>query len=360
MQTRSTTLRNSGFSLLHLAVALLCLIPVVVEADSNLPPHGQKMVKVNYVPLVIGGIEKGQPLVKVRINKTTEATFLLDTGAGTSIISDTLAKRLGMNLEPAVADNGEPVSIFTKKMLMGRVSSLAVGDVAGAEVTYRDQLLLVAEDRTLNHNSLRSKFGSFTHIDGILGSNLLEHTALLVNVQDHTLFLLYPGVFSSDQLKQIGLSSPYSLPIAQDKLNAAWYATLKFDNVSAKGEDRLKIDTGSDSTIINGTLAKQLHLEAKSSSQVVTYGGLATLNVANVSSVHIGDLTLSNFPVEYQRDPHIESTSVFGLDAFRGYRVLIDFLGKTMYLQPNAPSVNIMVKPQVAPLTQTPVPQTQP
>ena len=320
-------------------------MPCVADAGADAPPVKPGTAMMTYTPLMFGSKTLGQPLVKVRLNKTIEATFLVDTGTLTSIISETLAKKLGLHLEPAIADDGKPVNLFKYHTLMGRVSSLAIGDISGAELTGTDQLLIVADEKTLN-------LGPVTHYDGIIGANILERAVILLNPRDHTLIFGYPGNCSPDRLRYLGMTSPYVLPMSRDKINAVWYSTIKFTNDSRTGEERLKIDTGSDRTIISASLAKQLRLIPTDRNKVINYDGPTTLDVAKVASAVFGDLILSNFPIEYQSDPHVVSTPILGLDALSGYLILIDFPGGKLYLQPYPSTVPaITIGPAPAPVT---------
>ncbi len=325
---------------------LVCLIPSTTKAETEPSQVEQRVIKVTYTPRMNGGKVLGQPLVTARLNKTAEVNFLVDTGSSVSIISDKIAKELGLRLEPAISDDGKPFDLFKKNMLMGRVSTLEMGNFAGVEITFSNAALLIVDDKTLNFGSLSRNVGSLTHIDGIVGANLLEHFPLLLNAQDHTLLFVYPGNLSPDRLKSLGMTSPYVLPMLRDLLPAAWYSTIKFSNQESTAEESLKIDTGSGTTIISGQTAKQLKLKSVEQYKIIDYSGEKILDIANVASASVGNLSLSNLAVEYQSDPKISSVPVLGMDVLSGYKVLIDFPAKKMYLQPNTPSVNITVKPQ--------------
>ncbi len=307
---------------------LLCLMPGVAGADA--PPVKQTPIRVSYTPLVFDGKASVQPLIKVRLNRTTEATFFVDTGSVTSVISTPMAKKLGLRLVPAVDDAGKPFDLSGGNTQMGYVSSLAMGDVAGAELTFTDQPLIVVDEKVL-------RFDSHSSFDGIIGANLLGQFATLINPQDHTLLLLYPGNLSPDQLREAGITSPHIIPLSRHKGYTAWYVTARFRNGDHAGEGELKLDTGSNTTIITGGLADRLRLTPTATSKNATFDGEFSLNVASVGSMGLGDLTLPYFSVQYQPDPHVFSTPILGLDALAGNRVLIDIPGGKMYLQPLPP-----------------------
>ena len=345
MRTRDTKIKeeiNKRFlPTLQVISVLLCLTPGLARGDT--PPVKQRSIQVSYTPLVFKGKTLSQPLIKVRLNKTTEATFLVDTGSVTSVVSLALSKKLGLPLESAVDDAGKPIFLFKGQTRMIRVSSLDLGETTSAGFNFINSPLIVDEMGVV-------KFGSDAPLDGILGANVLRSVATLINPQDHTLLFLYPGNLSPDQLRGAGITSPYIIPLSRHKGYTAWYVTPGFRNGDRTGEAELKLDTGSNTTIITSGLADRLRLTPTATSKNATFDGEFSLNVARVDSMGLGDLTLPSFSVQYQPDPHVFSTPILGLDALAGNRVMLDFPGGKMYLQPLPPPVHtITIGPSATP-----------
>ena len=315
-------------------------------ADTAAPPVEQTPIQIKYTPLVIEGKTLTQMMIKVRLNETTAATFFVDTGSVTSFISKALVKKLGLTPEPAIGDDGKPLYLFKGQTRMVRPTYLTIDGEPGQALTFTDLPLLVDDEGIL-------KFGSAAPLDGIIGANLFRRFAALINTQDHTLLILHPGNLSPDQLKEVGMTGAYAVPIAQKNAVTAWYATVQFNKGHSAAKEQLKLDTGSNSTVISAQTAKQLHLTATSKEKNVTFDGEFVLDGATADALHLGGLTVPNFPVQYQTDPHVFSTSILGLDAFYGNRVLIDIPAGKMYLQPLPPPTHTIT---IGPSTTPPAP----
>ena len=327
---------------LLIVASLLCVMPAI--ADTAAPPVEQTPIQIKYTPLVIEGKTLTQMMIKVRLNETTAATFFVDTGSVTSVISKALVKKLGLTPEPAIDDDGKPVYLFKKgQTRMVRLTYLTLDGEPGQALTFIDLPLAVDDEGIL-------KFGSDAPLDGIIGANLFRRFAALINTQDHTLLVLHPGNLSPDQLKEVGMTGAYTVPIAQKNEVTAWYATVQFNNGHSAAKEQLKLDTGSNSTVISAQTAKQLHLTATSKEKNVTFDGEFILDGATADALHLGGLTVPNFPVQYQANPKVFSTLILGLDAFYGNRVLIDIPAGKMYLQPlPLPVHKITIGPVAAP-----------
>lgn len=323
---------------------LLWVMPTMAETTA--PPVKQTPIQVNYTPLVIEGKTLTQMMIKVRLNETTAATFFVDTGSVTSVISKALVKKLGLTPEPAIGDDGKPLYLLKGQTRIVRLTYLTIDGEPGQALTFTDPTLIVDDEGIL-------KFGSDAPLDGIIGANLFRRFAALINTQDHTLLILHSGNLTPDQLKEVGMTGSYAVPLVQQTLVTAWYATVQFSNGRYAAKEQLKLDTGSNSTVISRETAKQLHLTATSKDKNVTFDGEFTLDGATADALHLGGLTVPNFPVQYQTNPHVFSVPVLGLDAFYGSRVLIDIPGGKMYLQPLPPPTH---KITIGPATTLPAP----
>ena len=117
---------SSGFldrATLRLALTLLALLPCLAVAPPALAGPRTSIV-IPFTPM--NG--HGGPLVQVRLNDRETATFLLDTGAQECVISDTLARKLGLERAPVrdrfgrdfTEESGKRVEfVSVKKLQMG-------------------------------------------------------------------------------------------------------------------------------------------------------------------------------------------------------------------------------------------------
>ena len=111
----------------------------------------------------------------------------------------------------------------------------------------------------------------------------------------------------------------------------------------------LALDTGSNTTQISDTAAQTLHLGIIGQQQQHNAYGTAMVGRASVETLRLGDLILSGTSVSVSSVTKIQS-NLLGMDILSGYRVLIDFPGGKMYLQPNAVAIpKITIGPQAGP-----------
>jgi len=297
----------------------------------------QHLHKVDYVPAKMGAFLLGMPLVHVKINGVADATFMVDTGANNSIISTNLAKRLGLRLQPAVSDEGIPIRWKGKPGIMTQVTLLEIGQIKA-----NNGLFQVLDDK-----DYRIISGSI--YDGVIGANLLQNSAILLDGQQHILGFCLPGALSSEQLKQLGLPQPYTVPLTRTTRNR-WLVQAQFSNGSNSGSESLLLDTGSNTTSLSGQLAQKVHLKITGQVNQKDESGTSIADTGRVDTVHLGDLALLNFPLIIQPSSE-EILPTLGMDILSGYRVLMDFPAKKMYLQSNTATAvpAITVGPAPAP-----------
>ena len=70
---------------------------------------------------------------------------------------------------------------------------------------------------------------------------------------------------------------------------------------------------------------------------------------ARLTALRIGDIEVADKMVEYPSDDHSQFPPILGMDTLAGYRVLLDFPSKRMYIQYAVPSVNIKLAESIKP-----------
>ena len=318
------------------------------QTQVTTPSPKQYVRSISYVPNSVDHLILGQPLVEVMLNGTTTATFLVDTGSPVSVISQSLARKLGGALSPAVDDRGRAILYNGAKeqSMMTKVSEISIGQLA-----FNDRLMLVAEEKSfMLHPGIP--------YDGVIGMSLLRSAALLLDTQRHTLTFCYPGTVGASTLAQLGFTAPCVLPLTEDE--GAQWVQARFSDHGNSGEERLMLDTGATQTHVSKQLAKQLDLTTISQQKQRGLFGDSVVDVVKIGEVRLGDLTVRNFPVAAITQPMLTKTlaapSLLGLDILSGYRVLMDFPGGKLYLQPypsTIPAITIGPAP-TPPATATP------
>ncbi len=338
----SITLKSTAkWSLLFLfawsiSVVGQCNQPLYADGASAPTQNHQQIYQANYVPVNSGEFLQGLLLVHVKFNGAQEATFFLDVGTTQSIISAEMAKRLGLPLKPAINDFGKPVFWRGKPMTMIVPDSMEVGHLT---FTKSPLLVLNAKEFVLSNG-----FSKITY-DGVLGANYLEHFALIIDPVQHTLGFALPGSLLPEQVRLLGLMQPAVVSIS--KTEKGWFAQGQFTEGGITKSDTVLIDTGASSSGIAEKLAQQLHLKTLSQEKQTSLDETKNVSRTNVGSLVVGSLALSNVSMLVHPTPkgdpslHVaDPSSSIGMDILSQYRVILDFPGGKMYLQPLPPPVH--------------------
>ena len=317
----------------------------IAQMDTAAASPKQHLITMSYLPNSVGTLILGQPLVQVTLNGTTIATFVVDTGTSTSVISQSLAKKLKLRLVPAVADDGKPF-FFIEGREQSSMALLSGVNIGG--LIFNNQEMVVAEEKAFVLHPGSS-------YDGIIGMNMLRYVALLLDTRHHTFTFSYPGAVESAALTKLKFTAPYVLPLADDK-GVRW-VQAQFSDHGVNAEERLMLDIGSNKTCVSSQMAKQLGLKAVDQQQEINLFGNETVDTERVGEFHLGPLTLNDLPLTVfnrkMRTKTLATPSVLGLDILSGYLVLMDFPGGKLYLQPYpsaVPTVTVGPAPATAPL----------
>lgn len=214
-------------------------------------------------------------LVPVHVNDQGPYDFILDTGAGTSLLSSELSRALGIEStetkEGYVA--GGPV-----KVPLGSVRSLAIG---AARV---DDVQVGIMDLADVGKAVGAK------IDGDVGYNFLKDFRVTIDYGKKTLRLRrgsYEAVGAA-ALKEVAftLESP-SKPLVLVQVLINGRELYEF-----------ALDTGCSTTMISPTLAESLKLEDVPIPPITTGGGRQVeASIGNLPSLAVGDAVIRNLQV---------------------------------------------------------------
>jgi Aspartyl protease len=151
----AATLLNKAATLDPSSAAVTSLLAEVkrrqAEAAKRIAVSGDEVA----VPFVV---TDPLPVVHVRLNATEDATFIIDTGAPDIVLSDTLAKRLGVKAEAAGMGTfaGGKQAAFSK----ANVQSIALGSATAYDVS----ATILPMPQIIPQ----------VQVDGIVGTGLLE------------------------------------------------------------------------------------------------------------------------------------------------------------------------------------------
>jgi predicted aspartyl protease len=290
------------------ALRLLLLVLACCEQGS-----GCDLVKVTQVPLE----PKGRVFaVPVSVNGQS-ISMLLDTGANTSLLTDTAVQRL------RIAQDGQTVTI--------------VSGVAGGSLRADARL----DTMTLGSASLpvaRIPVNSLSGFDGVLGLNIMKNFDLDIDAPNRALTLY--RVRSCERA-----SPPWSepaIPIAGASTRMGWLAIpFEIDGVAGSAV----IDTGASFTWINPGMAKRLGLTEQSLANDrslklhVIAGEDAQARVHRFQTMQVGPLTLHDVPVVVlAKEPpalgggRYFSEAVIGQDVLSHRRIWFSFATDRLFI----------------------------
>ncbi len=105
--------------------------------------------------------------------------------------------------------------------------------------------------------------------------------------------------------------------------------------VNGKGPFHFIIDTGADRSVISWELATQLNLPDAKKARLVSMGGTRDVSLVKISSLQVSPKReMKNIEVPALLRRNLGADGLLGLDALKGQRILMDFVGQTMTIEP--------------------------
>ena len=249
-------------------------------------------------------------LIPVSVNGEPARDFILDTGAGTTLLSPEFAREL--NVEITGSKEGQSAGGKTTVQL-GQVRSMTVGRRS------RDQVDVAIID--LSH--LSRAVGAQIH--GDLGYNFLRHFRLTIDFRRNKIRF--------DEPNRVDYFGPVALAEVPIRLAHPSKPLIMVDTfVNESGPFCFAIDTGTSTTAISADLARDLHLTGRPIPQVTTGTNAIDVSAAQVSALRVGDANQSNLDVIIGGFLTMLSNvigtrldGIIGYNFLRHYKVVIDY-----------------------------------
>ncbi len=244
-------------------------------------------------------------LVPVEINGQGPFDFILDTGAGTSLLSTELGKKLGVKILGSKEGQsaGGAVSVS-----LAKVDSIAVGSAR------LDEVDVGLVDLSHIGNVVGAK------IDGDLGYNFLKNYRITIDYQKCELRLEDPRLFD-----RIGRPSGIT-EVPMRLANPAKPLILIDVRACGKGPFQFVIDTGTSTTAITHEMAKKLGVKGSPIGPGTTAGASVEVLAGVLPSFQLGDARVDDLPVVVA-DFFTALSTILGvkLDGIVGYNFLSKF-----------------------------------
>lgn len=260
-----------------------------------------------------------QPLIllPVQVNDRGPFDFILDTGAGTSLLSLDLAKQLALK---TIGSKDGQTAGGKVSVSLAKVDSFAIGE------TKLENVDVGIVDLSHIGKTIGAK------IDGDLGYNFLKHFRVTINYRDCEIRFDDPK-----RVETFGRSAQTEIPI---RLASPAKPLILVDaHANGRGPFQFAIDTGTSTTAITPDLAKQLGVGTSAAGAGTTGGNAIDFRAGSLQSFQLGGAKIDNMAVVVADFFEMLNAAVgakldgiVGYNFLRNYKVVIDYPGENLTL----------------------------
>ena len=261
-----------------------------------------------------------QPLIllPVQVNGEGPFEFILDTGAGTSLLSSDLAKKLNIKIISTKEGQSAGGKISVS---LAKVDSLALGQAK------LDDLDVGIVD--LSH--IGKTIG--TKIDGDVGYNFLKHFRIAIDYHNCEIRFDEPR-----RIERLGRSAKTEVPM---RLASLAKPLLLVDvHANGQGPFQFAIDTGTSTTAIAPELAQHLGLKSSPVGPLTTGGAQVNVTAGTLESFKVGragvdDLVVvvADFFAMLSQAVGAKLDGIVGYNFLRNFRVVMDYPSEKFRLE---------------------------
>lgn len=260
-----------------------------------------------------------QPLIllPVHVNDRGPFDFILDTGAGTSLLTPELAKQLKVKIVGSKEGQSAGGKVAVS---LAKADSLAVGDARIGDVD------LGVVDLAHVGKTIGAK------IDGDLGYNFLKHFRVTINYRHCEIRFDDPK-----RVEAFDRAAKTKVPV---RLASPAKPLLLIDvHLNGRGPFQFAIDTGTSTTAITPQLANELGVANSPIGTGTTAGAHVDVRAGNIESFQLGGAKIDNMTVVVADFFEMLSAAIgakldgiVGYNFLRNYKVAIDYPGETLTL----------------------------
>jgi predicted aspartyl protease len=267
------------------------------------------------VPFRLAGAAQPLILLPVSINSTAPREFILDTGAGTTLLTPEFAREL--NVTVTGTKEGQTAGGKVAAQL-GRVDSIAVGRALQWEVD------VAIVDLSQLSNAVGAK------IHGDLGYNFLKHFRVTLNFRSNELRLQ-----ESNRVDYFAALAQMPMRLA----HASKPLILIDTHIGDRGPFTFAIDTGTSTSVISDELARELNLTTSPIAPITTGGGPLRVSAGKLPSLRVDqaeerelDVIVGGFLPMLSSAIDAKLDGIIGYNFLRNYKVVVDYPGATFSL----------------------------
>ena len=286
--------------------------------------HPRGAALLSEVGFRLAGAENPLILVPTHVNGRGPWEFILDTGAGMSLLTPSLAGELGIVSSGAREGRGAGGRV---QVTIARVESLAIGEARGGGMPV---------GVTADVDRIGAAVGH--RIEGDIGYDFLRAFRLTIDYRRRVVRLAPGGPPSGIEVAGRGGAAnagevPFQLAAPAKPL------VLVPAFVNGRGPHTFVLDTGASATVLSPGLAAALHIETVAAEPMTGAGGMLQATLGRAGSVTVGRATLQDVAVRVADSlSEIASVADTPLDGILGYnflrhfRVTLDYPGGTLSL----------------------------
>ena len=265
----------------------------------------------------LAGSKQALILLPVFVDGRGPYSFVLDTGAGSTVVSNELADALALPRGEKQDGRGAAGKMTLVK---SQVPSLTVGDetIESFPVSVTDLSFL---GRAMG-----------VQVDGALGQTFLRHFAMTLDYATNALTLRRPVGGTERALDEREIAFQWA--------NAEDLLVVVPVFVNKKGPYDFALDTGASSTVISLELAAECGLATEKISQLTAGGGNGIVSRVQLGSLSVGAArqenlaaAASDFLTQLNAELGSELQGIVGYDFMRHYRVTLDYPRGTLTLE---------------------------
>jgi predicted aspartyl protease len=269
-----------------------------------------------WVTFRLAGSKQALILVPVFVDGRGPYSFVMDTGATTTVVSTELADALALPRGEKQDGRGAAGKMT---LVESRLPSLTVGHQT------LDSLPVSVTDLSFLGRAMGEQ------VDGALGHSFLRHFVMTLDYATNALTLRRPVGDLERALDEREIAFRYAN--AEDPLVVVPIF------VNEKGPYDFALDTGASRTVISLELAAEFGLAAEKISQMTAGGGNGTVSRVQLSSLAIGSArqenlaaAASDFLTQLSAELRSKLHGIVGYDFLRHYRVTLDYPRKGLTL----------------------------
>lgn len=264
---------------------------------------------------------EGRVLLNARISDEFEARLVLDTGSPHNALRDTLARKLG---EPRT---GLPEPEFQQGDL--RTMSCYIANRVTTEGLEFENVPFIAMPDAMLDRRLKLP------IDGLLGTSVLRHHALLFDFGTRKLSVWPGGWVSRDERRAAGLDGAFSVPLTDLNGSFQYSVPVRINDLFTVNSI---LDSGANASLVARPVAAHLGLQPlRVRASARTVHGEGAMHAASVEALAIGGgpaVRPADGLMFWPRSSKDEGVTLLGLDVLSQFRVLIDFPAHRAYFLP--------------------------